>query len=323
MRLLPRQRLTLAYYKDEQERIEDALRSFIFTPLAGIVRQYNPQKKILTLLNDLSPDALIEALSSGRIQYKEGVFSGQFNAAIVRELVAMGAKYDLRANVYRLDPARVPTYVKMRAALYETSAYEAHRALLVQIDELQKTLDKGIPDLFVIGSDDVIGKIADGCAATAESLAVFPELDENGKKNLAREYTNNVALSITDFSKDMIRRLRRDVQDSAETGYRFDHLIGKISHKYGVTEAKAEFLARTETSIFMSDYRRERFTAAGINEYFWRTSGDSRVRSDHRDLNGKRFLYSMPPVADKRTGTTANPGGIWNCRCNDQPIVEG
>ena len=35
MRLLPRQRLTLAYYKDEQERIEDALRSFIFTPLAG------------------------------------------------------------------------------------------------------------------------------------------------------------------------------------------------------------------------------------------------------------------------------------------------
>ena len=323
MRLLPRQRLTLAYYKDEQERIEDALRSFIFTPLAGIVRQYNPQKKILTLLNDLTPDALIEALSSGRIQYKEGVFSGQFNAAIVRELVSMGAQYDVRANVYRLDPARVPTYVKMRAALYETSAYEAHRVLLVQIDELQKSLDKGIPDLFVIGSDDVIGRIADGCAATAESLAVFPELDENGKKNLAREYTNNIALGITDFSKEMVRRLRRDVQDSAETGYRFDHLIGKIAHKYGVTESKAEFLARTETSIFMSDYRRERFTAAGINEYFWRTSGDLRVRKDHRDLNGKRFFYSVPPVVDKATGMTANPGGIWNCRCNDQPIVEG
>ena len=322
MKLLPRQRLIKAYYAGEQERIEDALLSFLFKPLAGLLLQYNPQKKIKALLNDLSPDALLEALGNGRVQYKNGIFSGQFNAAISRELTAMGAKYDERSRVFRMDPRFVPAYVKMRAALYETSAQEAHRALLQELLKLQEVLEVGIPDIFVIGSGDVIGAVASGCARTAESLAVFPTLDENGLKNLAKGYTNNIALGIHGFSTDMVQRLRRDVQENAESGYRFDHLIGRIQHKFSVTQAKAEFLAQTETSIFMSEYRKERFTASGVVEYFWRTSGDGRVREDHRRLNGGRFSYANPPVADKATGTTANPGGIWRCRSNDQPIVE-
>ena len=315
--------MTKAYYAEEQGRIEDALLSFLFKPLAGLILQYSPQKRVQTLLNDIAPDALISALGSGKVQYKDGVFSGQFNAAITRELFAIGAEYDIRTDSFLIDPARVPTYVKMRAALYETSAQEAHRALLAELLKMERVLEIGVPDIFVIGADDVVGKIASGCKATAIDLAVFPELDENGIKNLAKEYTNNMALSIHGFSTDMVQRLRRDVQENAESGYRFDRLIGKIQHKFGVTQSKAEFLAETETSIFMSEYRKDRFTSAGIVEYFWRTAGGQRVRSDHRRLNGGRFSYANPPVADQATGTTANPGGIWRCRCMDQPIVEG
>ena len=326
MRLLPRQRLLPAYYAGEQERITDALRSFLFLPLAGIVRQYSPQKRFKTLLNDITPTALIEALGAGRVQYnaEEGIFTGYFNAAIVRDIVALGGKYDERWKVFRINPRTAPVYVKMRAALYDTTAREAHRALLIQINEMQKVLDKPeMPSFFVIGSGDVVEAVAAGAKETASSLAVFPELDENGRKMLAKMYTDNVAIGIKGFASDMVQRLRRDVQDNAEAGYTFEHLAGKIAHKYGVTESKAEFLAQTETSLFMSEYRKDRFMSAGIVEYFWRTSGDTRVRKDHQLLNGKRFFYSTPPVADRRTMTYANPGGIWRCRCNDQPIVEG
>ena len=330
MRLLPRQRLTLSYYQEEQKRIEDALLSFLFKPLAGVIRKYSPQMRKgsgipAALLNAIAPDALLDALASGRVQYKAGVFFGAFNAAIVRDLAGMGAKYDVRSGVYRADPARVPAYVIMQATLYETKASEAHKSLLGEIIKMQEALTTGtgLPDIFVIGSEGLVEKVAAGCKETAKSLAVFPELDDNGKKNLAAEYTQNMALSIKDFAGEMVQRLRRDVQENAEEGHVFDVLVDKIVHKFGTTQVKAEFLARTETAIFMSNYRKERFTAAGITEYFWRTSGDSRVRSDHQRLNGGRFYYSLPPIADKATGITANPGGIWNCRCNDQPIVEG
>lgn len=286
------------------------------------MERYNPQKRALTLLNEVSPSILIKALDRGQIQYRDGIFSGKFDAAVFRALIEIGAVFDRRSEVFRLDPAKVPTYVRMRAALYETTASEAHRALLAEIDKMTRALADGVPEIFQIGADDVIESVAAGCAATAESLAVFPELDYNGRRMLSKAYTNNVALGIKGFADDMVKRLRRDVQESAETGYRFDRLAGKIMRKYGTTKAKAEFLAKTETSLFMSNYRRERFTAAGIKEYFWRTSGDTRVREDHRELNGGRFFYDSPPIADKAHHIAANPGAIWGCRCNDQPIVE-
>lgn len=315
--------MTSGYYSGVQNRMVAAIRSFLFAPLAGVIGSYTPQKRALTLLNEVSPSALIEALDTGKIQYRDGIFSGQFDAAIFLDLERIGAVYDRYSEVFRIDPSKVPAYIRMRAALYETTAAEAYRALFLQLDALERELTEGMPEMFEVGGEDVVTKVAEGCAATAKSLAVFPELDYNGRRMLAKMYSNNMALGIKGFTQEMIKSLRRDVQTSAEAGYRFDLLAAKMLRKYDITKAKATFLARTETSIFMAEYRKDRFLAAGVTEYYWRTSGDNRVRDDHKRLNGRRFFYEAPPVADRATGTTANPGGIWNCRCNDQPIVEG
>lgn len=42
--------------------------------------------------------------------------------------------------------------------------------------------------------------------------------------------------------------------------------------------------------------------------YIWRTCKDNKVRSTHRDNEGKLFLKSSPPP-------TGNPGDAYNCRC--------
>jgi SPP1 gp7 family putative phage head morphogenesis protein len=323
MKLLPPQRMTKAYYADIEEGINGAAVSFLFAPLVGIIRRNNPQKKTLAIVNAIPSDALVAAILSGKIQYRNGIFSGEFNAAITRALVAIGARYNERRKFFFLEPARVPPHIAMQSAVYESTAQQTYRELARLLDEKLLTLTEGIPSIFHVPADGVVGKIEKGFKESAAQLAFVPVLEENSKKNLARDYSENLALSIQDFNKDMILSLRADVEESARAGYRFDILAGKIAHKFNVSRRKSEFLAKTETSIFMSEFRKNEFAEVGIVEYFWRTSGDSRVRQDHRLLNGKRFSYDRPPVADRATGTTANPGGIWGCRCLDYPILPG
>ena len=54
---------------------------------------------------------------------------------------------------------------------------------------------------------------------------------------------------------------------------------------------------------------------AGVEEYIWSTSGDSRVRESHKKLNGKRFRWDDPPVVDEKTGRRCHPGEDYECRC--------
>jgi len=54
------------------------------------------------------------------------------------------------------------------------------------------------------------------------------------------------------------------------------------------------------------------------DRYYWRTQRDRRVRSTHRQLANKCFLFSDPPTEVLKSGKryTGNPGAIsYGCRC--------
>jgi hypothetical protein len=54
------------------------------------------------------------------------------------------------------------------------------------------------------------------------------------------------------------------------------------------------------------------------DRYYWRTQRDRRVRSTHRQLADKCFLFDDPPTEVLKSGKryTGNPGSIsWGCRC--------
>ena len=104
-------------------------------------------------------------------------------------------------------------------------------------------------------------------------------------------------------------------------GGRADEISSLIMATGDVTKARANTIARTEISRATTLFTQARAEALGSDGYIWRTSEDSDVRHDHNELNGVFVPWDKPPIADKRTGTRAHAGCIWNCRCYPEPVI--
>lgn len=126
---------------------------------------------------------------------------------------------------------------------------------------------------------------------------------------------------IQSIPKEAAQRVHRLTLEGLENSSRAAELAKEIMRTEEVTTSRAILIARTETSRTASTLTQARAQSIGADSYIWRTSQDSDVRSDHRKLNGKIFRWDDPPVADEHSGTRANPGCIWNCRCFAEPII--
>ena len=98
-------------------------------------------------------------------------------------------------------------------------------------------------------------------------------------------------------------------------------LAKEILKQGEVTAARANLIARTETTRVSTELTEARAKYIGSEYFTWRTANDADVRPLHRKLNGKKFRWDDPPIADERTGIKALPGCIWNCRCFAVPQI--
>ncbi len=337
MRTLAPLRLKPSYWKDTEAQVIDILRDLLFRPLVRLIKQADQDVKVKALLdtqqalalsNATRDEKLIEAMRVGRVQYTNGVFSGQFSAAISTAIKNLGGVFDQRSRTFKIDVARVPSIIKAEAAGFNSRAHAINILLKRKLDEIQKNIlhDINIRD---VDAKRTIDALEEGFKPMARKLEVSPELSEQSRDRMADEYSENLKLDIQKFADDQIFTLREAVEENAREGYRFDKLIPKIKDRYGVSVRKAKFLARNETSIFMSKYHEQRYGEAGITEYIWSTSHDARVRpalgthgsDNHRVLDGRTFRFSNPPVVDPAKGRKANPGQDYNCRCVAIPIL--
>ncbi len=298
-------------------------------PIVRVIRQADQDAKAKKILqNAKGDDALIEAIRSGRVQYTAGVFSGQFSASISTAIRRMGGTFNERTRSFTIDQAKVPSQIKAEAAAFQIRAQDVHKLLKRELDEVQKRIPHDI-NVRDVDAQHTIDALEDGFKGVARKLEVQPELGAASREKLADEYSTNLKLYIKKFADREIFSLREAVEENAKEGYRFDKLIPSIKKRYGVTVRKAKFLARNETSIFMSKYHEQRYSEAGITQYIWSTSHDSRVRpapgthgsDNHRVLDGRSFYFSNPPTVDPATGRKANPGQDYNCRCVAIPIL--
>lgn len=323
MKTLPTQPLRDLYWMDVESQMKSIFYTVVFAPIMEIIRKASPLGKELTeMLNAKSGyGSLLLALRMGRVQYKDGIFSGDFSVAISKDLRAMGASFDHRSKVYRLSAESVPPVIKSESASYYMTAQKAHEEIKRKLNDMQKELERGA-SLYPVDADETIRRIEKGFMQSAQLLEVQPMLGRQQTQELSKDYTKNLNLYIRDFSKQSIVALREAVEDNALEGYRFDKLVEQIRHRYGVTANKAKFLARQETSLFMAKYRKQRFTQSGVIRYKWRTAHDERVRDSHKHLDGIVFSYDHPPITDRTTGERNNPGEDFNCRCVDVPLLE-
>lgn len=128
---------------------------------------------------------------------------------------------------------------------------------------------------------------------------------------------------IRSLPTDAAERVQKLAMEAVVGGTRAKDVAAEIMRTGEVTKSRANLIARTEVSRAQTSLTQARAQFVGSTTYVWKTVGDSDVRPDHKRLNGKVFAWNDPPVADTRTGATAAPGCIYNCRCYAAPIIEG
>ena len=79
-------------------------------------------------------------------------------------------------------------------------------------------------------------------------------------------------------------------------------------------------IARTEASKANAAVAQARAEDLGIPCYIWRTCKDERVRASHRRMEGVLCFWNNPPAPEG--GQTYHPGGIYNCRCYAEPVID-
>jgi SPP1 gp7 family putative phage head morphogenesis protein len=100
-------------------------------------------------------------------------------------------------------------------------------------------------------------------------------------------------------------------------------LEGKM---FQYTHARANTIARTESSKAMTALTEARSRDVGVNWYIWKTANDgNRVRKSHQNMQGVLVRFDDPPspealVGEKNVGHY-NAGNIYNCRCFSRPLL--
>lgn len=289
----------------------------IFAPLLEGVRTKEIKKTFFNSKNDIE-----SAIRSGKIQFSDGVFRGSFNAAIAKEFKSLGLKFDKRIGGYRKDLLNLPASIQVAIAQAESKYKLLASETIRKIDSIDYA--EGLKDInFSDSYQKVIDNIDNNFIKTVNDvIGVKIDLTPEQKAIIAEEYSNNLKLYIKDFSDDLLPLLREDVELAVFRGIRADSLEEILIKRSGFTRNKAKFLAKQEISLLTSKYKESKYQSAGIKKYKWSTSKDSRVRQDHKDLDGKIFSFDDPPIENKDTGNRANAGEPFGCRCIAIPIIE-
>ena len=322
MKLLKSQRLQPKYYLPIKRELEAVFYDILYKDIVALIKASTKQE---TKLN-ADVGALVEALRSGKVQYTQdnkgnGIFSGKFKASIGKQIKDLGGNFDSRSGIYRIAQALVPAEVKSVGALADQSAQTLHTELLKSLDKTQEGLD-AVMETMTLNLEPTINAITYDFQSGLKSVAITPPvLTEASKLNLETDYTKNMKLYIKKWSEEHIEDLREVVQENSKQGYRFDNLIDRIKKAHGVSQSKATFLARQETSLFTSNYRKQRLGDIGIDNYKWSARSAALTRHDHWILHGKIYSYSNPPITNHATGARNNPGSDFGCLCADIPII--
>jgi SPP1 gp7 family putative phage head morphogenesis protein len=271
-----------------------------FAPLLSIIDA--PLIKL-----NAADNAIMAAIRSGQIQYKNDVFFGKFNVKVSQQLSKF-AIFDSRAKVWK---GRPPASIIGAAVIAETKRKELTDKLNATLEQAENGINDAIRTLS-FGDDLPLLAMRDDIQADLWSVGVKVTIDEKLEKKLRADYTDSQKLNIKNWNPEQVTRLREMVQRIQTTGDN-SSIRELIQSEWNTSAAKARFLARQETSLFFSKLSMNRAESAGVRRYRWSTSHDQRVRPDHKELQGTIHAIDDPPIVDSRTGRRAHPGQDYNC----------
>lgn len=308
-----------------EREVQSYFSEVIYLPLLNLLKEAGVKPNPADQRINAGNDALRAALDSGRVHFADGTFSGQFNAAVSKQLRGLGATFDTKSQTFKIKATSLP--LDLRNVIYasvETSKnlHTEIANLLLQMQENVAIAPTGLK--FENAVDRIVTSLNKQFIASVKPLdgiGIPAEVTPAMRQALTSKLTHNLDLSIKNFAAEKIPELRAKVEANVFAGYRTDRLAKIIEADYGVSKRKARFLADQETSLLVAKYREERAADIGSVAYIWDTMHDARVRHDHKELNGRQFFFSDPPVSDRATGRRCNPGEDFGCRCRARIVV--
>jgi SPP1 gp7 family putative phage head morphogenesis protein len=181
------------------------------------------------------------------------------------------------------------------------------------LDELGREIDKGAkaritPSMSKISARREIPGVG---AVIDEWIADNVKLIESGIK------ADKMGVKLR---PSLLQDVFETVLEAHEAGMRVEGLAGLLQERFGVSDSRAELIARDQTNKLAGKITKHRQTGMGITHYRWLTSRDDRVRETHAALNGTKQSWNSPPKV--ANGRWEHPGGDYQCRCQAIPIIE-
>jgi SPP1 gp7 family putative phage head morphogenesis protein len=311
MKLIPPIPLKDRYWREIKKEIERIFNEVLFIPLYEAA-------KIPKELKNAPSTPLEKAIADGTVFYRDGKFQGKFSAAISKEIRAMGGKWNAASKTFTYT-ATLPAGVSFALATAVTRYDTIKQAVLTTLDNLN------------IESIDQLGDLPDKWTKTIEwasgdwekavkGITVSPELTEGELNSIALDYSHSTSLPIKNWADETVLDLREKVQQMVYQGQRPDAIAKLIENKYAQSRRKAQFIARQESSLFLSSFHRARMKDISVKRWVWVSVMDERTREEHRHLDGKIFLMDAPPTDSK--GQEIYPGTPFGCRCTMKALIE-
>jgi SPP1 gp7 family putative phage head morphogenesis protein len=129
---------------------------------------------------------------------------------------------------------------------------------------------------------------------------------------MVEEFTaENVSL-IRSIPRRMFDEVESTLLRDLRAGLRWEEIAPEIEDRFGVSESRAELIARDQVGKFFGEVNAQRQQDLGVEKYVWRTARDNRVREEHMEREGKSYEWG-------ELGADEEPGQPINCRCQAEP----
>lgn len=223
--------------------------------------------------------------------------------------------------------------------LFKTDAANKHFGQDASIASGARILMNGLTDqfdqLFAMAAKPMAEKMVNDANKSSQSMLYNSLKDLSGGLSIKTKVTTpemreimtasvaeNVSL-IKSIPQQYLQKVAGAVMRSITTGSGLMDLKEGMAKFDGMTERRANNIAKDQTRKAYNSINAKRAQKVGIRKFEWIHSGGGlHPREDHIALDGQIFSYDDLPVIDENTGETGLPGQAPNCKCTQRPVID-
>ena len=207
---------------------------------------------------------------------------------------------------------------KSFASIFEALSKAANNKIIAKYsDEKMESMIKRIIDnVNKKNRSEIYGQVEEIIGINQKQLAHEEMLNDKSAAFMAE--TVEWAKKLRD---DTLQEFTTSTLRSMALGQSVDYIDKQFDGITGKRKDHARFVARTQIATYNSLMTKVRAQNLGVTKAVWVTGGDERVRSAHKERDGKEFnlskgLYSS---VDKKW---LLPGVDYQCRCTYMLVLE-